>query len=101
MNNLIPYLAVSTILFSLGLAITVTKKNLILMLMGLELMLNAVNINLVAFSKYDPNPEKGQVMAIMVMLVAASEIAVGLAIILKIRKFYNSVDPEQLDELKK
>jgi NADH-quinone oxidoreductase subunit K len=100
MNNIYSYLVISGLLFAIGLAVTVTKKNLILMLMGLELMLNAVNINFVAFSKYDPHPEKGQIMSLMIMLVAACEVAVGLAIVLKIKKYYQSIDPEALDDLK-
>jgi NADH-quinone oxidoreductase subunit K len=100
MNDIFPYLLVSGILFALGLTILVTKKNLILMLMGIELMLNAVNINFVAFSKYDKIPEKGQIFALFVMMVAASEVAVGLAIILKIKKYYENINPEKLNELK-
>lgn len=100
MNNLTIYLVVAAILFAIGFAIIVTKKNLILMLMGVELMLNAVNINFVAFSKFDKNPEQGQIFALFVMLIAASEVAVGLAITLKIKKYYENINPEKLDELK-
>ena len=100
MNDIFPYLLVGGILFAIGLTILVTKKNLILMLMGIELMLNAVNINFVAFSKYDKIPEHGQTFALFVMMVAASEVAVGLAIILKIKKHYENINPENLNELK-
>jgi NADH:ubiquinone oxidoreductase subunit K len=100
MNDIFPYLLVSGILFAIGLTILVTKKNLILMLMGIELMLNAVNINFVAFSKYDKIPEQGQIFALFVMMIAASEVAVGLAIILKIKKYYENINPEKLNELK-
>jgi NADH:ubiquinone oxidoreductase subunit K len=100
MNDVFPYLLVSGILFAIGLTILVTKKNLILMLMGIELMLNAVNINFVAFSKYDKIPEQGQIFALFVMMVAASEVAVGLAVILKIKKYYENINPEKLNELK-
>ena len=100
MNNIIPYLITSAFLFAIGLTIIVSKKNLILMLMGVELLLNAVNINFVAFSKFDLIPEQGQLFAIFIMIVAASEVAVGLAIILKIKKYYENINPENLKELK-
>ena len=100
MNNILPYLITSGILFALGLTIIVSKKNLILMLMGVELMLNAVNINFVAFSKFDLVPEQGQLFALFIMIGAASEVAVGLAIILKIKKHYENINPENLRDLK-
>ncbi len=71
-----------------------------MMLMGVELMLNAVNVNFVAFSKFDPVPERGQLFSIFIMLVAVAEIAVGLAIILKIKAWYKDINPEKLDTLK-
>jgi NADH:ubiquinone oxidoreductase subunit K len=100
MNNIAPYLMVSTFLFVIGFAIIVSKKNLIMMLMGVELMLNAVNINFIVFSKFDPTPEQGQLFSIFIMLVAAAEIAVGLAIVLKIREYYNNINPDSLNNLK-
>lgn len=68
--------------------------------MGVELMLNAANINLVAFSRFDKNPAQGQVFALFVMIIAATEIAIGLAIILKIRTYYKNINPDELTELK-
>lgn len=100
MNSILPYILVSCCLFAIGFTIVITKKNLILMLMGVELMLNAVNINFIIFSKYDAIPEQGQLFVIFIMLVAASEIAVGLAIILKIREYYQSINPDSLTNLK-
>lgn len=100
MNNLQSYIVLAACLFSIGFAVVVTKKNLVLMLMGAELMLNAVNINFVAFSKLDSVPEQGQVFSIFIMLIAAAEIAVALAIILKIREHYQSVNPDELTSLK-
>jgi NADH:ubiquinone oxidoreductase subunit K len=100
MNNILPYLLVSCCLFAIGFSVVVTKKNLILMLMGVELMLNAVNINFIVFSKYDPVPEQGQIFTIFIMLVAAAEIALGLAIILKIREYYQSINPDSITTLK-
>lgn len=98
-NNIFPYLVVSGLLFAIGFAVVVSKKNLILMLMGVELMLNAVNINFVAFSKFDPDPVQGQIFSVFVMIIAAAEIAVGLAIVLKIRRYYDGIDPEKLNNL--
>jgi NADH:ubiquinone oxidoreductase subunit K len=100
MNNLSNFVFVSAILFALGFAIVISKKNLILMLMGVELMLNAVNINFVAFSKFDTNPSNGQIFSIIVMLIAAAEISVGLALVLRIKDLYNNLNPEGLNTLK-
>lgn len=69
------------------------------MLMGVELMLNAVNVNFAAFSKFDPDPVQGQIFSIFIMIIAAAEIAVGLAIVLKIRRHYHEIDPEKLNNL--
>jgi NADH:ubiquinone oxidoreductase subunit K len=99
-NEILPYLAVASILFAIGLAVVITKKNLILMLMGVELMLNAVNINFVGFSKFDSSPANGQIFSIFIMIVAAAEVAIGLAIVLKIRKHYAQINPENVNILK-
>lgn len=98
-NNIMPFLTVSSILFSIGMAVVITKKNLIIMLMGVELMLNAVNINFVAFSKFSSNPVSGQLISIFIMVVAAAEIAVAMAIVLKIRKYYQKIIPEDINNL--
>lgn len=102
--NTIPlthFLIVAAALFSIGLAITVTKKNSIAILLGLELMLNAVNLNLVAFSRHDPEQLRGQLFALFVIVVAAAEITVALAIILRVYGHFGSVDPDDISELKK
>ncbi|GAB3511074.1 NADH-quinone oxidoreductase subunit NuoK [Emticicia fontis] len=95
------YLIIGALLFSIGLAVAVTKRNAILVLMGIELMLNAVNLNLVAFSQYDPNRLQGQMFALFVMVVAAAEITIALAIILKIYDYFKNIDLEATNELKK
>ncbi|PLK45431.1 NADH-quinone oxidoreductase subunit NuoK [Emticicia sp. TH156] len=95
------YLIIGAILFSIGLAVAVTKRNAILVLMGVELMLNAVNLNLIAFSQYDPNRLQGQMFALFVMVVAAAEITVALAIILKIYDYFKNIDIDGVSELKK
>lgn len=95
------YLIISALLFSIGLAIAVTKRNAILILMGIELMLNSVNLNLVAFSQYDPNRLQGQMFAIFIMVVAAAEVTVALAIILKIYDYFKNLDLDEINSLKK
>lgn len=99
-NETLPYLTVATILFSIGLAVVITKKNLILMLMGVELMLNGVNINFVGFSRLDNFPANGQIFSIFIMIVAAAEVAIGLAIVLKIKKHYAQISPQNVNILK-
>lgn len=95
------YLIISALLFSIGLAVAVTKRNAILILMGIELMLNAVNLNLVAFSQYDPNRLQGQMFALFIMVVAAAEVTVALAIILKIYDYFKNLDLDEINSLKK
>lgn len=94
------YLVLAAVLFSIGLAVAITKQNAILVLMGIELMLNAVNINLVAFSQYDPNHIQGQMFAIFVIVIAAAEVTIALAIALKIYDYFKNIDLKQLNQLK-
>jgi NADH:ubiquinone oxidoreductase subunit K len=95
------YLVISALLFSIGLAVAVTKRNAILILMGIELMLNAVNLNMVAFSQYDPNRLQGQMFALFIMVIAAAEVTVALAIILKIYDYFKNLDLDEINSLKK
>ena len=79
------YLILSAALFSIGLFGVLARRNAIAILLGVELMLNAVNINLVAFWRYlDPAQMTGQVFAIIVFAVAAAEVAVGLALVISV-----------------
>ena len=94
------YLVISALLFSIGLAVAVTKRNAILILMGIELMLNAVNLNMVAFSQYDPNRLQGQMFALFIMVIAAAEVTVALAIILKIYDYFKNLDLDEINSLK-
>ncbi|WP_394993970.1 NADH-quinone oxidoreductase subunit NuoK [Emticicia sp.] len=94
------YLIISALLFSIGLAVVLTKRNAILILMGIELMINAVNLNLVAFSQYDPNRLQGQMLALFVMVVAAAEVTVALAIIMKIYDYFKNLDLDEINQLK-
>lgn len=95
------YLLTSAALFSIGLAIVVLKRHAILVLMGIELMLNAVNLNLVAFSQYDPDRIQGQMLALFVMIVAAAEAAVALAIIIQVYRHFQTVQLDEISEMKK
>ncbi|MBM3156323.1 MAG: NADH-quinone oxidoreductase subunit NuoK [Chloroflexi bacterium] len=97
------YLILSAVLFSIGLYGALAKRNAVVILMCIELMLNAVNIALVAFSRYlvpDVVQLTGQVFAIFIMTVAAAEAAVGLAIIIAIYRSRKNVDVEQADLMK-
>lgn len=95
------YLIFAAILFSIGLYGAVVKKNAIAVLMSIELMLNSVNINLIAFNRFlNPGELTGQIFAIMVIVVAAAEVAVGLALILNIYRQRLTTDVNDLDWLK-
>jgi len=104
MNMIIPlswYLIVATALFCIGLYGVLSRRNAIGILMGIELMLNAVNINLVAFWRYTtPQAVIGQVFAIFVLTVAAAEAAVGLALIISIYRSHDTVIVEDVDLMK-
>lgn len=87
------------ILFTLGLVIVLTKKNSIVVLMGVELMLNAANLNFIAFARHHGNLE-GQVMALFVIVLAAAEAAVGLALALRIYQYFKTIDLDQITSVK-
>lgn len=95
------YLTLAAMLFSVGLYGMVTSRNAVRVLMSIELMLNAVNINLVAFSRFvDSGTIKGQIFAIFILTVAAAEAAVGLAIVLAIYRNSATVNMEKFNLLK-
>ncbi len=95
------YLVLSAVLFAIGLYGALAKRNAIVILMSIELMLNAVNIAMVAFSRYIvPLLLTGQVFAIFIMVVAAAEAAVGLAIIIAIYRSRESIDATKINLLK-
>jgi NAD(P)H-quinone oxidoreductase subunit 4L len=95
------YLILSAVLFSIGLYGALAKRNAIIILMSIELMLNAVNIAMVAFSRYIvPLMLTGQVFAIFIMVVAAAEVAVGLAIIIAIYRHRQTIDATKIDLMK-
>jgi len=95
------YLVLAAVLFAIGLYGVLTKRNAVIVLMCLELMLNAVNITMVAFSRYIvPELLTGQVFAIFIMVVAAAEVAVGLAIILAIYRGLTEIDVTKINLMK-
>jgi NADH-quinone oxidoreductase subunit K len=94
------YLIVSGILFALGMFGIVTRKNAIMVLMGLELVLNSANINFVAFSKFGGLNIEGHVAAIFVIILAAAEAAIALAIILNIYQNYHHINIDEIDKMK-
>jgi len=95
------YLILSTILFSIGLYGALAKRNAVIILMSIELMLNAVNILLVAFSRYvTPALLTGQVFSIFIMVVAAAEVSVGLAIIMSIYRNRETIDVSKIKLMK-
>lgn len=98
------YLSLAAALFCIGLFGALARKNAIAVLMGIELMLNAVNINLVAFWRYgSPDPivnQAGVVFALFVITIAAAEAAIGLALVIAIYRSRDTVNVEELDLLK-
>lgn len=94
------YLAVAAVLFVCGVICMATKRNGIGVLMGVELVLNGANINLVAFSEHGPLALDGQVMALFVIVLAAAEAAVALAIALNFYNNHLTIDVDQASELR-
>jgi NADH-quinone oxidoreductase subunit K len=95
------FLILAAALFCVGLFGVLSRKNAIAILLGIELMLNAVNINLVAFWRYwDPAQMAGQVFAVIVFAVAAAEVAVGLALIISVYRRSNTVVADEIDLMK-
>jgi NADH-quinone oxidoreductase subunit K len=98
--SLIHFVVLSAVLFSLGLFCVVTRRNAIGILMGIELILNSANINYVAFARYGPGGYDGQLFAIFVIMLAAAEAAIGLAIVLGIYQRFETIDVEATDRLR-
>lgn len=95
------YLILSAVLFVIGLYGALTRRNAVIILMCIEIMLNAVNISLVAFSSYIvPQLLTGQVFAIFVMVVAAAEVAVGIGILLAIYRQFTDIDVNNINLMK-
>ncbi|HZZ45024.1 MAG TPA: NADH-quinone oxidoreductase subunit NuoK [Tepidisphaeraceae bacterium] len=95
------YLVLSALLFTTGLLTILLKRNALAILMGIELLLNSVTLNLVAFNHFSPTPtEDGQIFALFIILIAAAEAAIALAIILNFYNNFSSIDPDRAQTLK-
>jgi NADH-quinone oxidoreductase subunit K len=101
-TTLSAYLLLSALLFAIGLAGALTRRNAIIVLIGIELMLNAANLNFIAFWRFGPNPETltGIIFVIFSIGVAAAEAAVGLALIISIYRHYKTANVDQIDAMK-
>lgn len=100
MISLSHFLVVSSLLFVFGMFAVLTRRNAIAILMGVELILNAANVNFVAFSKFVVGGVAGQMIALFVIVLAAAEAAVALAIILDLYQELNTIHPDETRELK-
>lgn len=94
------FLVISSILFSLGLFGVITRRNAVALLMGIELILNSANLNLIAFAKYSSAGLDGQLFAVFVIIIAAAEAAVALAIVLNIYRNTAIVEVDEINQLK-
>jgi NADH:ubiquinone oxidoreductase subunit K len=94
------YLSIAAILFVLGVYCVLTRRNAVTILMGIELILNSANINFIAFARYCTPGIKGQVFALFVIIMAAAEAAIALAIVLNLYKRTNSIDVDEVDTLR-
>ena len=102
MNPLSGYLLVAALLFAIGLAGALTRRNAILVLIGIELMLNAANLNLIAFWRYSPHPEAmtGLLFAVFSIAIAAAEAAVGLGLVISIYRHLRTTDLDEISRMK-
>jgi NADH-quinone oxidoreductase subunit K len=94
------FLIISALLFSMGIFAILTRRNAIMVLMGIELVLNAANINFIAFARYSTGTFDGQVISIFVIILAAAEAAIALAIVLNIYQNFNTVNVDEINQLK-
>lgn len=99
MHSLTVYLCISLVLFILGLLALMTRKNAISILMGIELILNSAGLNFVAFSRYSSGNLDGQAAAVFVIIVAAAEAAVALAIFLNLYRLKATAEVDKANEL--
>ncbi|MEY4951409.1 MAG: hypothetical protein RL698_3620 [Pseudomonadota bacterium] len=94
------YLLVGLLVFLAGLFTVLTRRNAIGVLMGVELVLNSANINYIAFSRFGSGGYEGQIFSIFVIMLAAAEAAIGLAIVLGIYRKFKTIDVEDVDSLR-
>lgn len=98
--GLVHFLTVSAVLFALGLLTVLSRRNMIMVLMGIELILNAANLNFIAFSRFTELSLEGQMIGLFVVIIAAAEAAVALAIALNIYNRFNTVNVDEISKLK-
>jgi len=98
--SLTHFLVISSILFCLGIYGVVTRKKAVMVLMGIELLLNASNINFIAFARYGNFGLHGQMVALFVIVLAAAEAAIALAIVLNVYKTFVNINVDELDTLR-
>lgn len=94
------FLIIGAVLFCIGLYIVFSRKNAVLVLIGIEFMLNAAILNLVAFGRYDRLDNEGQMFAIFAIVLAAATVAVALAIIINVYSQYKTIDPDKVKDMK-
>lgn len=101
MIGLTHYLLLAAVLFAIGMFGVLSKRNIIAILMGIELMLNAVNINLIAFNRFVPVHDiSGQLMALFAIAVGVAEVAIGIALAFRIYHDRNTINVDELDHMK-
>lgn len=102
MTPLSSYLLLSALLFSVGVAGALMRRNAIMVLISIELMLNAANLNFIAFWRYRPNPEllTGIIFTMFSIAIAAAEAAVGLALVIVVYRHYKTTNLDQINEMK-
>ena len=100
MDSLQVYLILATILFSLGMFAVITRRNAIAVLMGIELILNAANLNFIAFARFGGMNITGHIFSLFVIVLAAAEVAVALAIIINLYQNFNSINVDEAQQLK-
>jgi NADH-quinone oxidoreductase subunit K len=94
------FLVLSSLLFSLGVFGIITRRNAVMVLMGIELILNSANINFIAFARFGNFGFQGQMVALFVIVLAAAEAAIALAIVLNIYKNFATVNVDEIDKLR-
>lgn len=99
MNNLTPYLVISSALFVVGIVTVLSRKNIIAMLLGVELILNSAALNFVAYTRFGALNLDGHIMALFIIVVAAAEAALGLAIVIGLFQIKESIHIDDATEL--
>jgi len=94
------YLVLSALMFCLGLFAVLSRRNTLVVLMGIELMLNAANVNLIGFARNDTDHLSGQMFSLFVIVIAAASVAVGLALVLNMYDRYRTVNLNEINEMK-